>query len=295
MSDNKFRAVRLGNLIPELIEANEATIEARRIGKPPGPTSNFARFDEILGGCFAPGLHILQSAPGDGKSALALQIAATCGFPAIYLTAEQPLIELFRRLIARTTNTFLVKIKKGEIDSKTLTRLAQTTAEKNPWLILLDSLTGYAGINDIYTMASALLEQAKQCSCLIVIDSLQYWSRMAGSDPTIRGINDYDLINTSLTALAKLANQLSVPIIAISHRNRQGNKGDGGLFSSKGSGDVEYIAESVLELTRKQLSSDPGGKTVCTLSIWKNRHGESGQTIELDFLGRIQQFMEKVK
>ena len=59
--------------------------------------------DKNLGGRVAPGLSVIYGGPGIGKTAFALQTAATCGFPALYVSCEMSALELLRRIIARVT------------------------------------------------------------------------------------------------------------------------------------------------------------------------------------------------
>lgn len=287
MSDPKFRVMRLGDLVDELVADNEAAIKARQSGQTRGPVTALPVLDKALGGYLANGVHVLQAGPGAGKTALALQIAATCGYPALFITAEMSVLELFKRIIARETGTFLGKLKTGEIGSKDLERKAREAAAKAPWLSILDATIGYVKPEDFIAVAEALRERAEASSLLLVLDSLQYWAKSAG------GGSEYELVSAGMRALSEAAGRLSCPIIAISQRNRVGNKSDGGLYASKGSGDVEYAGESVMDLTRMSDQPDASGKVEINLTIHKNRHGEVGRTIAFEFSGRLQEFNEK--
>lgn len=292
MGESKFRVMRLGDLVGELVTDNEAAIKARQSGQPRGPVTALPALDKALGGFLANGVHVLQAGPGAGKSALALQIAAMCGYPALYVTAEMAPLELFRRLIARATNTFLDKLKGNYGDllsSRDIERLAHQTAEQMPWLTLLDATIGYVESDDIASRAEALREQAKAENLLIILDSLQYWAKGAGSE------SEYVLVSNGVRSLSEVAARLSCPVLAISQRNREGNKAkqEGGLYASKGSGDVEYASESVMDLIKVSDHADASGKTEINLAICKNRHGEAGRIIPLEFTGKFQQFAEK--
>ena len=93
---------------------------------PSGPVTGFAQLDNELSGYLAPGIHVIQAAPGAGKSAFCLQVAASCGFPALYVTAEMGVLELFRRTVARETETFLGRLKSGELGLEAATKLARS-------------------------------------------------------------------------------------------------------------------------------------------------------------------------
>jgi replicative DNA helicase len=288
--ETQFRAVRLGDLIGELAAENDAAVEARKTGRPRGPVTQIKKLDEALGGFMANGLHIVQAGPGAGKTALSLQIASNCAFPTLYVSAEMHLLELFRRLIARTTSTFLGRLKTGELSTDDVRRLARQTAEQAPWVALLDATRSYVNPTAILAAASAIRERAGSSGVLVVLDSLQYWAKSAGD------ASEYDLVNAGLRSLCQIASQLSCPVLTISHRNRQGNKGEGGMFSSKGSGEIEYGAESILELSReKDTKPDAMGKVPVSLVVLKNRNGADGWVIPLEFTGRLQLFTEREK
>src|SRR4051794_3038193 len=85
---NAPRLTRLGDLLGEweldAIDANQARVEQR----PRGPVTGLATLDRELGGALAPGMHILHAGPGVGKTAFALQTAASCCSLALYITCE---------------------------------------------------------------------------------------------------------------------------------------------------------------------------------------------------------------
>jgi len=70
-------------LLPDILGDLEAEAgrahQQRLTGRTGGPVTGLAPVDIALGGYLAEGLHILHGAPGTGKTALVLQIAANCG------------------------------------------------------------------------------------------------------------------------------------------------------------------------------------------------------------------------
>lgn len=282
----------LRDLVSDFIADTEAASLARASGIPRGPVTRLTEVDNAIGGYLAPGVHILQAAPGAGKSAFCLQVAAKCGFPALYVTAEMGVLELFRRLIARETSTFLGKLKGGELGTKKAMELANSTAEKVPYLAFIDGTFGYASPEIIRDAAEGLCERANSEHVLLVIDSLHIWARSArGSNNEISSASEYDLINAGLDAASQIASSLACPILAVSHRNRAGQT-SGGLHAGKGSGDIEYVAETVIELTPKDEFPDAAGDIGINVSLRKNRHGILVKDIPLQFCGRLQEFRE---
>jgi replicative DNA helicase len=265
---------------------NEAARRAMQSNRPRGPVSNLKALDVTLGGYFAPGLHILQAGPGAGKTAMALQITSDCSFPGLFVTVEMPLFELFRRLIARQTGTFLGRLKSGELSANEMTMLAQRTAERLSLVAIMDATRGYAQPRLILESAAGMREKMGVEGVLVVVDSLQTWSRSSGMEGS-----EYDLISAHAQMAEKLAARLSAPVITISHRNRAANKSGGGLHSGKGSGDIEYLAETVIELDRDlKVRDDAAGEVPVSLTIWKNRHGMAGTSFATRFCGRLQTF-----
>jgi len=287
------RVVQLSDLVSDFITDTEAAAAALASGRPRGPVTALASLDDALGGFLAPGVHILQAAPGAGKTALALQCAARCEFPALFVSAEMGLLELFRRLIARETGTFLGKLKTGELGAREAMRLAVRTVEKVPSLALMDATRGHATPEMIRDAAEGLRSRTASAHVLIVVDSLQVWARSArAAGGQVSAATEYDLINAALDSVSDVAADLACPVLAVSHRNRAGQK-EGGLHAGKGSGDLEYMAETVIDLQRERdAQPDANGEVSVTIAIHKNRHGSPGVTFPVRFCGRLQEFRE---
>lgn len=293
---HKPRLTLLSDLVAEFVADTEAALKALESGRPRGPITGLYSVDQLLGTYLSPGLHVLQGAPGCGKTAFALQSASDCAFPCLYVSAEMPLLELFRRLIARQSKTFLGKLKTGEIGGKEAQRLALATIEKLPHLALMDCTRGYADVEAICTAAEGLGEAMQSSQVLIIIDSLTVWAKAAvRNSADLIGIGEYEIINQGVLGCTNIANFLRSPVIALSHRNRQGNKSEGGLHAAKGSGSIEYEAESVLDLEhtdRDSRAPDSNGDVKIKITAHKNRNGIPNISVPLLFNGRTQAFRE---
>lgn len=287
------RVVQLSDLISDFVADTEAAALALGSGRPRGPVTSLRSLDDALGGFLAPGVHILQAAPGAGKTAFALQTAARCEFPALFVSAEMGVLELFRRLISRETGTFLGKLKTGELGASEAMRLAVRTVEKVPHLAIMDATRGHAAPELIRDAAEGLRSRAQAAHVLVIVDSLQIWARGARSARgELSAATEYDLINAALDSISDIAADLNCPVLAVSHRNRAGQK-EGGMHAGKGSGDLEYMAETVIDLNRdKDAQPDAQGEVGVTVAIHKNRHGSPGVTFPVRFCGRLQEFRE---
>lgn len=291
--------VLIKDLVDQLISDSEAVAAARASGRPSGPITGLKTLDMMLGGFLPPGLHILQGGSSVGKTALALQIASACGFPSLFVSTETHILELFRRLIARITKTALERLKTGELSANAIGYLAKQAIEQSPTLAIMDATTCSVSNSQICEVASSLRDWAGSNRILVIIDSLQFWSR-----PDIAFAQGQDYISSAVRASAELAARLSSPVIALSHKSRSMDKAQqAGAHSSAVSQsasskvfDYEYLAETVLEITKeKEIKVDAlSAKSSMVLTLRKNRNGTAGVTIPLDFTGQFQLFTERV-
>jgi replicative DNA helicase len=295
----------LSSLISSYLDGEDLSREAKAAGLVPGAGTGFKQLDDELGGYLAPGVHTLLAAPGAGKTSLSLQIAARCGCPALYVTAEMPRIELLRRLIARETGTFLGRLRGGGTSRESLQKLAECTAQNVPQLALLDAHEAAVNPGDtgngatclsIAARGQALRERFNTPNLLIIIDSVTEWAPLATmNEPSLSGSSEYSQAEAAVNGLRNLATVLNCAVIAIAHRHRAGQGKDADrLHAAKGTGRYEYISESVWDLNRDfKVPADRDGRVPAELVILKNRHGATGTTIPLLFEGRLQKFIPK--
>ena len=279
------RLLRLGDLLGDFERDLLDAHQARQSGRPRGPVSGFAGLDRELGGGFSPGLHILHGQPGAGKSALALQVAAQCRCPALYVTCEMAPLELFRRHTARATGTFLGKLKSGELDPKRALSLAQAAAVNGSWIVFCDATRGHAGAS--FLLDAARIAKGEEKHLLMVVDSLHSWAQGAPVAAT-----EYEVLNAALGALRQIAAELDCPVLAVAERNR-GSMQAGGLSAGAGTRKIEYGAETVLDLERDPTDrQDAAGEVEVQLKLAKNRNGAAGKAVKLTFHGALQKFRE---
>jgi replicative DNA helicase len=279
------RLARLGDLLVEW-EADAIAAHAARVdGAARGPVTSFVPLDQELGGALAVGLHHLHGAPGAGKTALALQIAASCGAPALFVTTEMGPLELLRRHTARVTGTYLGRFKSGELPPAESVALARRAVAAAPRLVIADTTQAFA--TPTWLREACRLARGEAEHLLIVVDSVHSWSDAAPGD-----IAEYDRLNAALAALRALAHELACPILAVAERNRA-SMASGGLSAAAGSRRFEYSGETVLDLGReKETPPDAAGEVVVTLTVAKNRNGPAGRKFSLRFHGALQRFRE---
>jgi replicative DNA helicase len=278
------RALRLADLLGELASEAERRNEARRTGKAWGPVTGFPKLDAEFGGALPSGLHVIHGGPGVGKTALGLQIAASSGVPALYVSAEMNPVELLRRHTARVSKTSLGRLKSGEMPPTEVIQKANEAAAEALLLTILDATTAYASPAFLSEIAEVV--RGDSPDLLIVLDSVHSWAEGSGAE-----VSEYELLAGAITALRTLASRLNCPLLAIAERNRAGMK-EGGLHAAAGGRGFEYKGESVWSLEANQDAENASGEVPVTLSLAKNRHGCRGAKVELSFHGALQRFKE---
>lgn len=281
------RLYSLLQLVEEACADAERRHEARAHNLPLGPVSGLPRLDRELGGAFTVGLHVLTAAPGAGKTALALQVACSCGCPALYLTAEMAPLELLRRIAARVTGEYLGRFRSGELPPERARDLFEQAAASAPMLAILDATTAPVAPKTLPDFAQASRRlAAENPHLLLVVDSVHAWARGWKAEAA-----EYDALNFALAELREVAQKLGAAVLAIGERNRANPSG--GLSATAGTRVFEYGSETLLGLDReKDARPDANGVLEVKLTMEKNRNGIPGKTLELRFMGACQRFTE---
>jgi replicative DNA helicase len=279
----------LSDLLLPLRASAEAAHRAYRRGIPQGPVTGLATLDAYLGKVLRLGTHVLQAGPGSGKTALASQVAAGCGCPAVYVSCEMSPVELLLRHTARETGTFLDTLKHGSLDADAVVALAETAIAKLSQLYLVDAIQTYLTPGQLLRYAEAARGPAPHV--LVVVDSIHSWAERA-----VLPWTEYENLNAHLAKLRQIAGQLGCAVLGVAERNRAAMSA-GGLSASAGSRKFEYGAETVLGITADTSPGAgplPAGQKALVVSIEKNRHGSAGGTVAVVFNGALMRFAQRV-
>ncbi len=218
------RLYRLADLLHEFEDEAKAAYQAHQDGIARGPVSSFAGLDQAIGGAFMPGLHVVHGGPGIGKTAWALQVAACCGTPALFVSCEIAPLEIIRRIAARVTGTFLGRFKTGELRPAEAVDYVKFACSKAPLLAIADGTAGYPDRDWLYQRALEVKGDARHI--FIIVDSLHTWANRAGWT-----MPEYDRLNMGLSLLEQLAGALAAPLLVVSERSR-GSMKEGGLSAA---------------------------------------------------------------
>ena len=245
-----------------------------------GVTTGLTQLDNILGG-FSEGLYLLAGPPGMGKTTLALQVAAaaTKDVPVVIVTFEHAPANMTPKLLCARAGVNLRDVQRGYAD---LAKLRHTAEAWTPVAQRLAVVEGSSQLTvaQVRAQARRAMRQHQAERCLIVVDYLQVWAKVAED---LRGnFSVRERVDMLGGLLRELALGLRSPVLALASQNRSaGNygtgKGSAALDSLKESGDLEYAADVVLFLTEAQEHRATPPARAVELTVAKNRHGDTGK------------------
>ena len=291
------RLWRLSDLLADLLDEAELQHAALESGTPLGPVTGLPKLDRELAGRLVPGFHVVHGNTAAGKTSFALQVAATCGAPALFVTCEMAPVELLRRVIARAAGVYLGRLKSGELSRAAVAEHARDALTACGPLALLDGTRAYVTPERIREHAEAWRDAQAAAHVLVVVDSLHAW---AGGAPAFADFGEYEALGAAVLDVQRMAAHLGAPVVVVTERNRS-SADTGGVNAAAGSRKVEYGAETVLGLYRETTKGDDGkprpkpfdatGEVGAHVLIEKNRHGAGGR-VDLRFHGALQRFTE---
>lgn len=233
--------------------------------KPP-VYSGLSTLDQCTGG-FRPGqLIILGGRPGEGKSALGLQIAihnADCGHPVCYVSFEMKTDELIERVVCGKAGIDSRAVNSAGLQKITRDRLILEAEKIKHLPITFWDITGVK-LQRLIGMISVAVRRDK--ACLVVIDYLGLIEKLSSKVSTI------DHVTECTRRIKNLAGELDVPILLLCQLNRSADGQRPTLGSLRDSGSIEQDANMVLfthtEMVDNRLKN--------MILIAKNRSGEVG-------------------
>jgi len=277
-------------LVGQVVEDIERFLQRKEAvtGIPTGLT----RFDKLTAGLQKGDLVLIAARPGQGKTALALNIAAhaalsrpeprSVAFFSLEMTGKQ----LINRIIASRAGVNLHELRTGFFRRERWADITSVAAElQDAPLYVVDS--GFLSVLSVRSIAKRLARQLEKRGSrldLVVIDYLQL---MQGASR--RTENRQQEVAEISRGLKFLAHDLDIPVLALSQLSRRVEEkgrpdGKPQLSDLRESGALEQDADMVAFIYREgqYKPNDPTLENKAEIIVAKHRNGPTG-SIEVQF------------
>ena len=240
--------------------------------------------DDLMGGGFVPGkLILIGAAPGKAKTAICQWICETMAernkdMKALFISLEMSRDELEARSLSRMIFEHVI----GDLSAMEILQHEDVDAMQSgidKYLSLIGNRVQYnLGCDGVNFHPRGLDEILKTVNMagdvnLLVVDYIQL---IDSGDQT-----EMERIGKSMKYLLHYARSKNCIVIAVMANNRASNQtGNSSMFTGRGSSDLEYSADYILNIT----SDEDDSKRFLTLA--KGRLAEAGRSIEFRFDGR---------
>jgi replicative DNA helicase len=263
---------------------------ARAKGEITGVSTGFQSIDRMLLGLQPGQLILIAARPGMGKTALALNWATAAAkqtnMAVAVFSYEMMYAELSMRLLASEACVDSRKLKTKEFNELDL-RSISNAIQKLSNLKLYINDSGSTNLMDIRSYCRKL--KAEQGLAMIIVDYLQIMPMH------VKKQNREQEIAELSRGFKMLANELEIPVVALSQLNRTAAARTDRrpqLQDLRESGSLEQDANIVCLIHREDYY-DPQTpkKGIAEVIIAKNRNGEPG-TVELSWIGSQTKFAD---
>ena len=230
--------------------------------------TGFVDLDRVLGG-FKPGeMSVLAGRPSQGKTALALSMAARiakAGKRVLFSSLEMSKHQLVKRLIHAEARVPIIN-RANHYNTGDRQKLREAAEEIKKWPLMIDQSSG---ITVSYLAAKAVSEKSRGGLDLLIVD---YLGIMGGE-----GANSYERISNISREMQMLAKKLDSPVLALSQQNRESESDSTPQMRHlKDSGSIEQDADQIIMLKRMEDGAFKNTETM-EAHVVKNRNGGTGK------------------
>ncbi|MBX6351328.1 MAG: replicative DNA helicase [Clostridia bacterium] len=255
-----------------------------------GTPTGFRGLDELTSGLHPSELVVLAARPSQGKTALALNVAAHVAIehsvPVAIFSLEMSREQVAQRMLCSEARVSSYRLRSGQLHTQDWDRLSHALGRLGDAPIFIDDSPN---ITVMELRARARRLKAEEDIGLVVVDYLQLMRTRGRVESRQQEISE---ISRSLKALAR---ELEVPVLALSQLSRAVEQREGRrpqLSDLRESGAIEQDADVVLfiyhdpeKAERKETISYGGARSVVStveLILAKQRNGPVG-SVELVF------------
>lgn len=248
-----------------------------------GVKTGFIELDKVLSGFQKANLIILAARPGQGKTAITLNMAQYIATqekkPVAIFSLEMSKEELVDRFLVAQADVDAWRLKTGKLSEDDFTKLSDAMGELAEAPIFIDDTPG---LNLAEMRSKARRLHMEHNLGLIIVDYLQL------VDPGRKVENRVQEVSIVSQALKNLARELNIPVLsasqlsrAVEHRGERRPQ----LADLRESGAIEQDADVVMFLYRPDVDFDVTNHNIPTkVLIAKHRNGATGE-IDLLFRG----------
>ena len=273
------------------VDAAIEEIEAARgrDGQMTGIPTGFTELDTLTNGLHGGQMIVVAARPAMGKSTLALDFARAAAIkhnqPAVFFSLEMGKAEIAMRLLSAEGAIPLQNLRKGMLDSRDWTTVAQTQGRIHDAPLFIDDSP-----NMTLVEIRAKCRRLKQRVGLkmVIIDYLQLMTSGKRVESRQQEVSEFS------RALKLLAKELQVPVIALSQLNRgpeQRTDKRPQVSDLRESGSIEQDADMVILLHRDSVYDKDTRPGEADLIVAKHRNGPTA-TIEVAFQGHFSRFAD---
>lgn len=273
------------HLLPETMAMLARIFDTKRpvTGVPTG----FAELDTFTRGWQPGNLVVLGGRPGEGKSALALQVAlhAAQSGPVAFFSMEMSREEILTRALAQVARIDHHMMMQGRLSQDDQRKVGEAQQAIAALPITFDDT---AALTPFQIRSKAKKLQGRKGLGFVVVDYLQLLQRPRSAHSREEAVAD------NAWALKVLAGELKVPVLALSQLSRLSTKEDRRptMADLRESGAIEQHANVIL-LIYKPNAETNGVVTetpAVELIIAKQRNGPRGVHVDLAFRGPSMRF-----
>ena len=267
---------------------NKIEAAAKLDGNVTGVPTGFIDLDYRTAGLQPSDLILIAARPSMGKTAFALNLAASAAVKRHLTTAifslEMSKVQLMNRFLSMESGVNAQDMRIGSLTDGDWERLVEAAATLGDSSLVIDDTPGIS-ISDLRSKCRKI--KLEKNLGLIIIDYIQLMTSNSKSESRQQEVSE---ISRSLKALAR---ELNVPVIALSQLSRAVEQRPDHrpmLSDLRESGAIEQDADVVMFLYRDEYyKKDTDRPGVAEVIIAKQRNGATG-TVELAWIGSKQRF-----